>query len=191
MNINYNSIVSVTEDPTLKYIGFGINEVYIDKVEVLDSKTDKYDGKVMEVTFKRVGDDAINTKRYFPFSPIAPSEVTPEKQLEAYLKHFKHVFTKASSDAAFNAAMLTVTSFESMGNALKAIAEKRNGGKNFRLIFINKGGYATVPMWTGGIAESLDVNPTNLTFNAEKYGKKTTPKGAESKTAEKDDDLPF
>lgn len=180
--MNYGNIVNAQESSSASYLKHGINEnVIVDKVEYKEISTPNYNGAVIDVSFKN-DKGAIADWRIFPFNFNSSfvhkggdkkgKPVTEEEQFNNYLANKKHVFAKAIGEENFGKVMTKVVDFKSLGTTLSTAVEKLPK-LPFNLMLIDKGGYPTIPNWTGGFC-SYDRLELEAKWDEDKYGKKNT-----------------
>ncbi len=186
---NYSK--KVEEQPSFNsdWFGAGIHEnIYVQKVEMAtwgDGKEcadvifgDKQGRTISSRMFpfqfndkltKNVKEDGVEKK--VPF--------TEEEQLDSYLIRFKHIFSKTVGEENYDKAISKATDFKSFVGILSKMSLEANpASKPFRLMVISKynekagKNYNSVPTWSGGVCESMDVNPSKLKFDEAKYGAK-------------------
>jgi len=199
--MNYNQKVEEAVSGN-NYLKCGINEnVRVMKVEYV--KTDSYEAG--DVYLNGGGEDF--RWRIFPFNAYKGDGASSvEDQEKRYLQTIKHVFSKTVGTEAYDATVSNpkINSFELFIKALSymSVEVAKDKSKPFRLILIAKNGkgdnaskqYTSMPNWSGGFCESMDVNPTKLTFDESKYGmkKKDTSKveNASDSPFDNDGDVP-
>jgi hypothetical protein len=76
-------------------------------------------------------------------------------------------------------------------NGIKKIAENRS--LRLKVVANKEGKYPMIPMYYSGYAETIDTNPSELRYDAEKEGTKSFPSNTEVAIATEEliDDLPF
>ena len=211
MNYNEMSTVKTNEGSGKKYFNPGIHEgVIISDVITHDKlETSKYTGPGIDFIFTGTNGEVFQ-HRVFPFVTNPTFKhfrgekkdqlMTAEEQFNDYLANIKHIMTKALGEEVFAKALTKIVDFVSMGKVFKQAVDKYKFP--FAIMFIaNKGGYTTIPSWTGGFAS---YNANDLKWDENKYGKKkltsATPVenptasinySASSATASDIDGLPF
>lgn len=191
---------TVEEKVYKKYITHGINDdVFISAIEKVSGEKNGTVWNGFDITFSN-GEGELKS-RIFEFKYNGDYTnwkgvvIDQKAQEDEYLKRLKHIFSKAIGDPnEYDKLVSKVTGktdsekFDSLITLLQSVVGK---SKKFRLLCIdNKKGYPTIPSWSNGFVESMDVNPSKLKYDEGKYGKKTEPNNVEVITKAKDD-LPF
>ena len=186
--MNYNQ--KVQEKVFKKYITHGINEnVKVTNIEKVSGDKEGTVWKAFDITFSN-GESELKTRifqfKYRPGATDFKGNILDEATQESdYLKRIKHLFSKVVGDSdkydeyiSKVAGTTDAEQFDSLTDVLESIV--KSDTKPFRLLCIdNKKGYPKVPDWNSGFAESMEVNPTKLTFNEAKYGKPKLPEATE------------
>ena len=192
----YENFKNVEEGAVLSILTPGLHEVSIESLTVSNISTSGFTGEVADVVI--IDKDGKNVKeRIFPFA-VSPNfkdfttgvVKTDKEQQDIYLGKHKHLFSKACvSEEAMIADVSLATSFPTYIAALAKHVVKANGGKEFRVLIVDKKGFSTYPMWKGGSAEAL--TDSSLAFDSVKHGPKLKPMGIEPSAPGAEDDMPF
>jgi len=185
----YGNAASAGQGGSSNILEPGIHQVYVEKIEVIDISTAKYNGKAADIKLVGVNGGTLSG-RVFPYMYQADRTdfngnlLTADDQAKEYLGKLNHMFFKAAgSEEKYATATNGATSFEDMMARANSVCAKENGGLPYwQMVIADKNNYSKLPMWKGGCAEAVNGDfPCSLAFNEQKYGKKQ-PAGAEAVT---------
>lgn len=191
----YGDTTGVEEGKSSEYFQPGLHQVFIESLTLNQSKTESYEDSVVDVVLTN-GKLKIET-RIFPFkyNPDftefnSETLITEDKQSKDYRAKNMHLFNKAIGVEEYKSLIDGAQSFEEYIQRLSSKVTRANGGKDFRILIIEKNGFSKYPMWKGGCAETLDSN--GLSYDPEKHGPiRKTESMVEQPAGGTEDNLPF
>lgn len=175
----------------------GIHEFKIVSVDIIeikgkDGNPDWEKGQLNLVCTKTIeGKDSVG--KTMNYDILYPKD---EEGAEKLGKRLMHILSKVSTKDKIETVKdsikkLDLTSIKSLMNGIKKIVENRS--LRLKIVANREGKYPTIPLYYSGYAETIDTNPSELRYDANKEGIKTAPTNTESvvEDFEMVDDLPF
>lgn len=170
----YGNIDDVKEGSANTALSPGIHPVHIESLIPSEISTEKYTGWIADLVLTD-GDLSLK-ERIFPFN-FNPSFKTRDgvliseaDQWASYKAKHLHLFSKACDRATLESVVNGATSFQDYIARYASKATRENGGTDFKILVVDKKGFSTYPMWTGGSACLIDEN--TLKFDPVKHGPK-------------------
>ena len=161
--------------------------------ELVNISLDMGNGGRLDFEFKQSNGATVKHAEF----PANPDFGDVAKQATDVSRRVKHIATKCMSETEF--VVDNVTSFEEYANKVIALFGKKYEGKKFRMLFIYRGKYVSVPKFPNFI-ESMSIAAEDTTIYISDWNKaklvKPTPDGATTPnptavTAGVNDDMPF
>ena len=148
--------------------------------ELVNISLDMGSGGRLDFEFKQSNGATVKHAEF----PANPDFGDVAKQATDVSRRVKHIATKCMSEADF--VVDNVSSFEEYANKVISLFGKKYEGKKFRMLFIYKGKYVSVPKFPNFI-ESMAVSEDKTTIYISDWNKaklvRPTPDGAASTTA--------
>lgn len=173
---------------------FKIKEIKVEEIKGKDGKDDWEKGSVIfEVIKSNIAKDLdYSIGKTIEYSILFPKDQEGAEKLGKRLIHiFSKVSTKDKIDTIKEAIKkLDLTSIKTLIEGLKKIAEGRS--LRLKIVADQEGKYPMIPLYYQGYAETIDTNPSQLTFDESKEGLTKKDSNKVENTKEEDsDDLPW